>query len=185
MLRVGDCPGDILANRSQIINLRMTSGETAVHSDMIMWSENDSAENAALQFANVIFSVPQISRLIKNLPEEHIEMLKFYINFWKENRYVLLNGKLTAKNPENDYSQASSTLDNTTVTAVYTNNVIDAKKGTTIVINAGAFSSVMVKNAVNKRYIIKNCKGEITSRGEVRDSLKEFPITKAGILVVE
>ena len=81
MLRVGDCPGDILANRSQIINLRMTSGETAVHSDMIMWSKKDSTENAALQFANIIFSVPQISMIIKNLPQEHIEMLKFYINF--------------------------------------------------------------------------------------------------------
>ena len=185
MLRVGDCPGDILANRSQIINLRMTSGGTAVHSDMIMWNEKDTVENAALQFANVIFSVPQISMLVKNLPQEHIEMLKFYINFWKEYRYILLNGKVTAKNPECDYSQASSTLDNTTIVAVYTNNVVDAKNGTTIVVNAGSFSSVIVKNAVNKRYILKNCKGEILDRGEVRDSLKEFSITKAGILIIE
>ena len=107
MLRVGDCPGDILSNRSQIVNLRLTSGKTAVHSDMIMWNENDSAENAALQFANVIFAVPQISMLIKDLPQEHIEMLEFYISFWKEYRNVLLDGKLTAKNPENDYSQVN------------------------------------------------------------------------------
>ncbi len=185
MLRVGDCPGDILANRSQIVNLRMTSGKTAVHSDMIMWSEKDTAENAALQFANIIFSVPQISMLVKSLPVEHIEMLKFYINFWKEYRYVLLDGKLTAKNPEADYSQASATLDNTTVTAVYTNNVVDAENGTTVIVNAGSFSSVIVKNAVNKRYILRNCRGEISGRGEVRDSLKEFPISKAGVLVIE
>ena len=185
MLRVGDCPGDILANRSQIINLRMTSGKTAVHSDMIMWSEKDTAENAALQFANIIFSVPQISMLVKSLPVEHIEMLKFYINFWKEYRYVLLDGKLTAKNPEADYSQASATLDNTTVTAVYTNNVVDAENSTTVIVNAGSFSSVIVKNAVNKRYILRNCRGEISGRGEVRDSLKEFPISKAGVLVIE
>ncbi len=185
MLRVGDCPGDILANRSQIVNLRMTSGETAVHSDMIMWSQNDSVENAALQFANVIFSVPQISMLIKALPQEHIEMLKFYISFWKQFKNVLLNGKLTAENPENDYSQASSTLDNTTVVAIYTNNVVEVKNGTTIVVNASGFNSVIVKNAVNKRYIVKNCKGEITGRGEVRDSLKEFSVTKAGVLIIE
>lgn len=185
MLRVGDCPGDILANRSQIINLRMTSGKTAVHSDMIMWSVKDSVENAALQFANVIFSVPQISMLIKDLPQEHIEMLRFYINFWKENRCVLLDGKITAKSPENDYSQSTATLDNTSIVAIYTNNVVDAKNGTTIVVNASGFSSVIVKNAVNKRYVLKNCKGEILLRGEVRDSLKEFPITKAGILVIE
>lgn len=185
MLRVGDCPGDILANRSQAINLRLTSGKTAVHSDMIMWNENDTVENAALQFANVIFTVPQISMLVRNLPQEHIDMLRFYIDFWKEYRSVLLNGKITAQNPENDYSQASSTLDNTTVTAIYTNNVVDAKNGTTVIVNASGFDCVIVKNAVNKRYVIKNCKGEIISRGEVRDSLKEFSVPKAGILIIE
>jgi len=184
MLRVGDCPGDILANRSQIINLRMTSGETAVHSDMIMWSEKDSAENAALQFANVIFAVPQISMLIKNLPEEHIEMLKFYISFWKEYRDVLLDGKLTAKNPENDYSQAASTLDNKSVVAVYTNNVVDVKTESCAVVNASGFDSIILKNAENKAYIIKNCLGEIVSKGKFENNIQEIEISKADILFI-
>ncbi|MBR3803268.1 MAG: alpha-galactosidase [Clostridia bacterium] len=185
MLRVGDCPGDILANRSQIVNMRMTSGKTAVHSDMLMWNEKDSAENAALQFANVIFAVPQISMLIKDLPQEHVEMLKFYISFWKEYRDVLLDGKLTAKNPENDYSQASSTLDNTTVTAVYTNNVVDAKSDKTVVVNASGFDSVIVKNAADKSFTVKNCKGEITDSGTLKNDLEEIVVTKAGVIVIE
>lgn len=185
MLRVGDCPGDILANRSQIVNLRMTSGKTAVHSDMIMWSENDSVENAALQFANVIFSVPQISMLIKELPQEHTEMLRFYISFWMEYRHVLLDGKLTAKNPENDYSQASATLDNTTVTAVYTNNVVDSKSDKTVVVNASGFDSVIVKNAADKSFTVKNCKGEIITTGTVKNNLEEIAVTKSGIVIIE
>lgn len=185
MLRVGDCPGDILANRSQIVNLRMTSGKTAVHSDMIMWSENDSVENAALQFANVIFSVPQISMLIKDLPQEHTEMLKFYISFWMEYRHVLLDGKLTAKNPENDYSQASATLDNSTVTAVYTNNVVDSKSDKTVVVNASGFDSVIVKNAAEKSFTVKNCKGEIITTGTVKNNLEEISVTKSGIVIIE
>lgn len=185
MLRVGDCPGDVLANRSQIVNLRMTSGKTAVHSDMLMWSEDDSAENAALQLANVIFSVPQISMLIKNLPNDHIEMLKFYISFWKEYRNVLLDGKLTAKNPENDYSQAQATLGNAAVIAVYTNNTVDAQKDTTVVVNASGFASLIVKNAENKKFTLKNCKGEIISKGTVTASLEELPVTKGGVLIIE
>ena len=185
MLRVGDCPGDILANRSQIVNMRMTSGKTAVHSDMIMWSEKDSAENAALQFASVVFAVPQISMLIKDLPQEHIEMLKFYISFWKEYRSVLLDGKLTAKNPESEYSQASSTLDNTTVTAVYTSNVIDTINDITVVVNASVFDSVIVKNAAGKNFTAKNCKGEITGSGVIKNNLEEIPVTKSGIVVIE
>ncbi len=184
MLRVGDCPGDILANRSQIVNLRMTSGKTAVHSDMIMWNENDSVENAAMQFANIIFSVPQISMIVKNLPQEHIEMLKFYISFWKEYSSVLLDGKLTAMNPENDYSQASSTLDNTTVTAVYTNNIIDAGNKVTAVVNASGFKSVIVKNAADKSFTVKNSKGEITESGKIKNSLEEIFVSQAGVIII-
>ena len=185
MLRVGDCPGDVLANRSQIINLRMTSGKTAVHSDMLMWNEKDSAENAAMQFANIIFAVPQISMLIKDLPQEHIEMLKFYISLWKEYRSVLLDGKLTAKNPENDYSQASSSLDNTTVTAVYTNNVVDVKSDETVVVNASGFESVIVKNAAGKKFTVRNCKGETISSGTAKSNLEEIALSKAGIIIIE
>ena len=54
MLRVGDCPGDVLTNRSQAINLRFTSGETAVHSDMIMWNKTDTVENAADKIMAII-----------------------------------------------------------------------------------------------------------------------------------
>lgn len=184
MLRVGDCPGDILANRSQIVNLRMTSGKTAVHSDMIMWSEEDSVENAALQFASIIFSVPQISMLIKNLPAAHVKMLRFYISFWKEYRNVLLDGKLTAVNPENDYSQAQSVLDNTAVVAVYTNNVIDVITEKSVIVNASAFTSVIIKNADGKDFTVKNCKGEIIASGKINGNLSELSVTKSGIVFI-
>lgn len=185
MLRVGDCPGDILANRSQIVNLRLTSGKTAVHSDMIMWNTDDSAENASLQFANIIFSVPQISMLIKDLPNEHIQMLRFYISFWREYRNVLLGGKLTAKNPENDYSQAQSTLDNTTVVAVYTSNVVDVCSDNTVIVNASGADSVIVKNAVGKKFTVKGCTGKVISNGVVSAPLEELPMDKGAILFFE
>ena len=31
MLRVGDCPIDAIKNRQDIVNMRLTSGKTAVH----------------------------------------------------------------------------------------------------------------------------------------------------------
>ena len=43
MLRVMDCPGSCLTNRNEIVNLRLTSGNTAVHSDMLMWDYNAPA----------------------------------------------------------------------------------------------------------------------------------------------
>ena len=75
MLRVGDCPCDILKNRFNAVNLRLTSGKTAVHSDMIMWNMEDSVENAALQFTSILYTVPQVSVRVDKLPEDHYKML--------------------------------------------------------------------------------------------------------------
>jgi alpha-galactosidase len=82
MLRVGDCPADAMLNRQDVVNLRLTSGETAVHSDMIMWHSDACVEAAAMQLVSVLFSVPQISMKIAKLREEHKKMLGFYLSIF-------------------------------------------------------------------------------------------------------
>ncbi len=185
MLRVGDCPGDIVTNRSQAINLRFTSGKTAVHSDMIMWNPADTAENAAMQFASVIFTVPQISMLIDELPESHRKMLEYYISFWKAHKDILLDGKLTAKGLENDYSLASATLDNKSVTALYTNALAEIKTDYAVVVNAGGFESVIVKAQKERKYKTVNCMGEELERGTAAAGLNEIAVPKAGMIFID
>ena len=41
MLRAGDCPGDMAANRIRTANLSITSGHTAVHAEMIEWKVDE------------------------------------------------------------------------------------------------------------------------------------------------
>ncbi len=184
MLRVGDCPGDIMTNRSQIINLKMTSGKTAVHSDMIMWNEKDSVENAALQFASVIFAVPQISMFIDDLPESHVEMLKHYISFWKENREVLLDGKLTTKDVKSDYSQARATLGGKEIIAVYSNPFVKLNEDKNIVVNASGMTSVVIKSDKEKSYKVVDCMGKIVSEGTICKGITEVSIPKAGMIII-
>ena len=181
MLRVGDCPGDVITNRSQIINLRFTSGKTAVHSDMIMWNKNDSVENAAAQFINVIYSVPQVSMLINELSEEHKKMLKFLIEFWNENRDVLLNGKLTAENPECEYSSARATCNGSEIVTAYTNSLVEISQNNSIVINATARDSLVIKNAKLYKIRIVNCLGEKLSDYIIENDFEEIIIPKSGI----
>ncbi len=182
MLRVGDCPGDIITNRSQIINLRYTSGKTAVHSDMIMWNKDDSVENAAQQFVNILYAVPQISMLVDELPEEHIKMLWFYIKFWKEHKEILLNGKLIAENPESEYSIARSTLDNTEIITTYTNNLVEVLKENSIIVNGTQNENLVIKGAKGYKGKVINCKGEEIDSGIISDELKELKIPRAGVL---
>lgn len=184
MLRVGDCPCDMLKNRMGIINLRMMSGKTAVHSDMIMWNTEDTAENAAMQFASVLFGVPQVSVRVDKLPESHHKMLKYYVSFWKEWKDVLLDGKLTAQNPESNYSAACSALGNKSVIVSYTNPVIEICTDEAVAVNASMHKSLVIKGAMGKNYKTVNCMGEKISSGIISASLEEIEVPSAGMIFI-
>jgi alpha-galactosidase len=184
MLRVGDCPCDILKNRIGIINLRMTSGKTAVHSDMIMWNSEDTAENAAMQFASILYGVPQVSVRVDKLSEEHYAMLKYYVSFWKEWKEVLLNGKLTAMNPECNYSLARSTLGEKSVVSAYTNPLVEIETEQTVAVNASMHKSLIIKGAAGKSYKTVDCMGNETESGIVLSALEELKVPTAGMIFI-
>ena len=124
MLRAADCPADILSNRVRTLDLRLTSGNTAVHSDMLEWNEEDSAETAALQLLNVLFSVPQISVRLEAIPENHRRMLRFWLDFIVLHRDVLLHGYLKPFHPDLNYPIVSSETAKEKVIAVYNHGQI-------------------------------------------------------------
>lgn len=185
MLRVGDCPNDAIVNRNEVINLRYTSGKTAVHSDMIMWNMADRVESAALQFASILYSVPQISVRIEELPKQHYKMLKHYLSFWLAWRDVLLDGKLTAENPESDYSQAVAKLGNRAVVTVYTNLFVDVPKGEIVIVNATGKDVLVLKNEVTKHVRVVNCMGEDVEVYIMEPGIREVKVPLAGMIFVE
>ncbi len=185
MLRVGDCPCDILKNRFNIVNLRYTSGKTAVHSDMIMWNKEDTVENAALQFASILYSVPQISMRIDKLPKEHISMLKYYISFWTQWRNVLLDGRLTATNPESEYSLVCAELNDKAVYTAYSDTVIPVKTKETVAVNTTAYETLIIKNAKECIYTVLNCMGQEIANGKLESDLQEINVPIAGMVFIK
>jgi len=128
IFRVNDCPGDAVTNRVGTIDLRLLSGTTAVHSDMLMWSSEDSPESAALQLLNVIFAVPQFSMKLSDLSEEHLAVADFWLSFWKEYKELLLEGKLKAFSPGHLYPLISSENDQQKIIAVYDKMLVQPGK---------------------------------------------------------
>ena len=55
-------------------------------------------------------------------------MLKFYLDFWIKNRYILLDGKLEAHNPEANYSLVASHTDDEIIAAAYSEKMLVLKK---------------------------------------------------------
>ena len=119
MFRAADCPADVHANRNRILDLRLTSGNTAVHSDMLEWNVGDSPENAALQLLGILFGVPQISVRLAGISDLHRKMLRFWLDFWTRHRAVLMNGELKPYHPEVNYPVVTAENDTEKVIAVY------------------------------------------------------------------
>lgn len=149
IFRANDCPNDSIQNRVRTLDLRLMSGETAVHSDMIMWHLDDTVESAALQLINILFSVPQVSVRIDKLSTEHKQMLQFWLSFFRENRDVLLFGELKPLYPELLYPLVSAVKDEKEIVALYAPMVIElnssARKEMTIV--NGTYAEEMVLKA--------------------------------------
>lgn len=96
MLRVADCPGDMTVNRSGVASLRLSSGNTAVHADMLEWHFSDTAENAARFILNTIFGTVQYSVMLRKLPESHREMVRHWIEFSVAHEEALRHGSFKA-----------------------------------------------------------------------------------------
>jgi len=186
ILRVADCPNDAIMNRQGTINLRLTSGNTAVHSDMIMWNYDDTVESAALQFVSVLYSVPQISMKLSLLSAEHKKMLEFYLSFWRNNRDVLINGKLIADNPESIYSKVYAKKDGTAIFTAHTDIVIDCSPYAKIIaLNASRHSSLVIKGADSKVYRTLDCMGNVLDEGVISGDLCEIKVPFCGMTHIE
>lgn len=146
MIRATDCPLSMVENRTRIARLRLTSGKTAVHGDMLEWRADESPESAARCIINSLFGVVQYSVRLKTLSESHKRMLAHWIRFSQKYREALLKGKFKPHYPASDYPLLEGESLNERVFCVYQSNLtvdIGAPDRQVIVVN-GAFTDSVV-----------------------------------------
>lgn len=170
--RAGDCPYCLTSNRRRTIDIRLLAGSTCVHSDMFRWHAEEPVASAALQMLAVLFSVPQVSVLINELPEDHQRMLRFWLAWWTKHRATLLDGSLDPRRPDQGYPVVVAEDETRTIAAVYGENVLrlDAPRADLQVVNASRDDGVVLDLRADlgeRELTIWNCCGELVSRGRV------------------
>jgi len=185
MLRVGDCPNDPISNRVAVLNMRLTSGHTAVHSDMLMWNAEDTVESAARALTSVLFSVPQISVRLDRYPEEHKKMLKTYLDFWYAHKTTLLDGKLEMLHPECRYTQARAKGDGEEVLVSYSDGLLLVEAPKSFIVNATSSDRLILRGAEGKSYRTSDCMGNVKAEGRIETDLSEIAVPVCGFLTVE
>jgi alpha-galactosidase len=165
-LRAADCPFDAGENRVRTVDLRLLSGGRAVHSDMLMWNIRGSAEAAALQLISVLFSVPQISVLLHDLPAGHRQMLTHWIALLQEYREVLLSGRLRPHRPDLRYPLVEAEHDGIRVTAAYADMPVDSERGLRmhIVVNGTPHAGLTIRATGEATVTITDCRGRTMNR---------------------
>jgi alpha-galactosidase len=186
MLRAYDCPNDALENRVRTLTLRLLAGETAVHSDMLMWHPGDTVESAALQFLNVLFAVPQISVRLDELPGEHLEMLRFWLGFWRAHRDVLLDGRLRPFRPHAGYPLVLADGGDTLIAATYGPSFVELGRlpAVTYVVNATGSGRLVLETEPSQRFLrVRDCRGGVVEERDVRlVRLTDLDVPRSGLV---
>ena len=188
MLRVGDCAFDAVTNRIGAVDLRMMTRDVAVHSDMLLWSPEETAENCALQLLNVLFSVPQISIRPTKAGEGQRKLLRSFLAYWTENRDILLGGRLNVRHPETGYSAVSAQDDDKRrrITALYTESAWRVNGWEEDIWNATGGETVALLNDENRRLSIAvlDCFGEPVRRLTTDESALALAVPVGGCVRV-
>ena len=119
MLRANDCPCDAEGNRRRVATLRLTSGNTAVHSDMLEWNVTDTPQQAARHVLSAIFGVVQYSMMLRTLPEEHLAMIRHWLDFSQKHRDTLLKSEFRPYYPQAGYPLIEAESTNELIVATY------------------------------------------------------------------
>ncbi len=176
MFRVGDCPYDYIENRMCSLDMRMLMGNSAVHSDMLMWHKDECAEKNALQIIGVIFAVMQYSARLDNINDRTKKMSKFWLNFMKEKRDLLLEGDLRTYDPQLNYSWAESVKGNESIAVVYAEDKIikPETKETAYIVNGTTSGRIVCELTGSYDIEIYDCCGEKVGQQAVRNAEGEI-----------
>lgn len=158
MMRACDCPGNAKDNRMRIASLRLTSGQCAVHADMLEWHPEETPENVGRTLISSIFGVIQYSMMLDRLPDAHKEVVGKWMDFAREHRQTLLHSDFRPCHPELGYPVIEAESSAERIIAVFQDNaVIDlgAKGKPIYILNASGRETIAVRYPSGKIRTVK------------------------------
>lgn len=191
MFRAGDCPAAAITNRVRTTDIKLMAGTTAVHSDMLTWNYKEQVNIAALQLLNIMFSVPQLSVRLSDLPQAHLNMVKFYTRYWLANKELLLDGNFEAFNPELNYPVLMSVKGNKIIAGLYADALVTVSDDfeNLDIINVKTTGSVLLKlNAASvSKVTIFNCEGKKVSSStmKLKQGINHLQAPPSGLITIQ
>ena len=188
ILRVDDCPMSQLSNRVGLVDLRILSGDTAVHSDMVMWNKAEEPEGVAIALQHCFFGSLQLSVRLEECRQEVLEVIRYYMELAQEWFEARLEGELAAEHPEHLYPVVYGEKENRAVVGVYEEDqVICVKENWTeaLILNANKGNSLYLDlmQTSGKKAVIRDCKGAVVKTlKKLQEGLVKIEIPAGGMV---
>ncbi|MBI1336344.1 MAG: alpha-galactosidase [Phycisphaera sp.] len=174
MLRAVDCANSLGDNRVRTLDLRLLSGDTAVHSDPITWHNDEPDHSAAMQIIHALFSVPQISMKLSELGPSHLRMLRYQLEFVRAHAEVLQTGELRPLFPHLLYPLVTARDDRKLLAAFYADMPLrlDEPLPPTLILINGCYAKELLlelkHEAGEAEVVVKDCCGADVSRHSIK-----------------
>jgi inosine-uridine nucleoside N-ribohydrolase len=183
MIRALDCPADSDKIRRLVCDLRLTSGDTAVHSDMLVWSPEEPPERAARTILNSLFSTIQYSMVLARIPASHRDVMRHWISFAEAHRAALQEGSFRPEHPELNYPLITGESADERITAIYAAGLSarvpdDAK--TVYVVNATAEPSLVLDLSAARKAEVYDTFGRKTGSRTLAEGLVRLAVPASG-----
>ena len=188
MIRAADCPADMASNRRRICNLRLTSGESAVHADMLVWSADETPEGAALPILSSLFGVIQYSMVLQTIPELHREVIRHWLGFSQRHRKTLMRGDFRPHQPQAGFPIVEAESDEERIIAVYTAGTMVSAGSLdkdVYVINATGNGSLVVELPTAAAVEYFDTFGRKVSSSKVGAGLQRLNVPASGYAVIK
>ena len=137
-----------------------------------------------------IFGVPQLSVEIQNMPADHLAMIQFLNQYWKDHRHILLDGDFRAFNPQANYPLLLSQKDHHQIISIGQDQVIPMGDHlTTDIFNVKMSDQIVIRTSdtLKAQLQIWDCMGNEQHRQMVSWSkgLVEIEVPISGLLRIQ
>jgi alpha-galactosidase len=130
-----------------------------------------------------------VSVLLHRQPPAHLEMLRFWLEFWQTHRDVLLEGTLAPLYPQSGYPTVMASNADKCVIASYSPQIVDLPvpaRRACFIVNATRRCEVVVRvpePATTRDISIFDCRGQKQAVEEIQldPGIEVLPIPPAGV----
>ncbi len=180
MLRMCDCAFDFITNRLGTVDLRLLGYPVSVHSDMLLWSKDETPENIAAMLLNVAFSVPQISVLTAEMNGRQRDVIKNYLTYWTKYRDVFLHGEMTVFDPQANYSCVCAENEDLKIAVLYLPVIFSFNGKSTDVFNACSEDGIFVECETETQAVCYDIYGQKTAEISIGAGAAKLPVARGG-----